>query len=837
MMIQRRTRVALVTAAVLAAVTLPTGTAIAAPATPPAGAACPWVGPAAKHESPSARADAVLSRMSIDQKLLLMWPSSGTVLGSGVGYQQVTKPIPELCVPSVIFQGSAGGIRGTTPGTATRLPSPIDIAATFDPSAATAFAAVQGQEAWVKGIDGVQAPYINVDRVPQDGRSGESYGEDPYLSSIMTASDIHELTNQHEFSITQSFAAYAQENGRNRTGNLANVLIDDRTLHEVYNAPLESAVDAGAASLMCTYTEINGVWSCQNPDLIQTIIEEQMGFAGFIRTDAQASHDDVATVNAGTTYLNPFTATNQAAVKAAVQNGQVSQARLNDDVHRILQVMFQWGVFDRTRQGNYDTNGRTPDHVATAEQLSEEGTVLLKNDGSVLPLNRSSVSSVAVIGPNAGDAAVTALSGSGNVAVVPGQVVTPLAGIQAAAGSGVTVTSYTGTDPAAAAQTAAGANVAIVVGALPAGEGSDLTSNELPDPQDAIIQAVAAANPNTVVVLDSGNPVLMPWLSSVKGVVEQWFSGEQGGTALGRILFGDVNPSGKLPLTFPTSDTATPVGTPAQYPGDSAGIHFSEGLNVGYRGYQANGITPLFPFGYGLSYTQFRMSDLSVSRPVIDGLGSVAVSANVTNTGSTVGSEVPQLYLAYPASAGEPPLQLRGFDRVTLQPGQSTRVHFTLSPDDLRVWDSAASVWTVPEGRYTVKVGDSSANLPLSGSFAVAGTTGTRKVTISAPSEMTAGSSYTVSATLTAGGDMPLTLANLNLSAPEGWTVKRITRPTLSSLILGASKSLTVSWKVTVPSTAIASIPVLRATASYRSIVQEKASMSAGAAVTVTPSP
>jgi beta-glucosidase len=274
---------------------------------------------------------------------------------------------------------------------------------------------------------------------------------------------------------------------------------------------------------------------------------------------------------------------------------------------------------------------------------------------------------------------------------------------------------------AAAATAAAASQTAIVFVNQPESETRDLTSIRLPGGQDQLIQAVAAANPNTIVVLNTGGPVTMPWLSRVRGVLEAWYPGQEDGNAIAAVLFGDVNPSGHLPETFPKSLSQVPASTAAQWPGLNGQVKYSEGLDVGYRWYDANKVTPLFPFGFGLSYTTFSFSRLSISPSTATALGTVQVTATVTNTGTTTGAEVAQLYLAAPGAAGEPPRQLKGFERVTLGPGHSARVHFTLTPADLSYWDSRTGSWAVAGGTYRAMVGDSSAlaDLPLRGSFRV----------------------------------------------------------------------------------------------------------------------
>jgi beta-glucosidase len=357
------------------------------------------------------------------------------------------------------------------------------------------------------------------------------------------------------------------------------------------------------------------------------------------------------------------------------------------------------------------------------------------------------------------------------------------------------------------------AQAAVVVVGAQESEAVDRIGLGLPGGQDDLVSAVAAANPHTIVVLNNGGPVLMPWLDKVPAVVEAWFPGEHDGTALADVLFGQVNPSGKLPMTFPASDAQVPASTPQQFPGVDNLAQYSEGLQVGYRWYDTQGQTPLFPFGFGLSYTTFAFSDLAVSPGSTTSLGTVQVSATVTNTGTRAGAEVAQLYLGEPATTGEPPRQLKGFQKVSLAPGRSTRVHFSLTPQDISTWDGDAGSWTVAEGNYQVMVGDSSADLPLYGSFRVAGTTGDRAVRLDAPPSIQPGRSATVTATLAAGGDLSLHDASLQLSAPSGWQLRPLDSGRAATL--GADQPMTARWQVTAPATAPPNHDQLTATATF----------------------
>jgi beta-glucosidase len=339
--------------------------------------------------------------------------------------------------------------------------------------------------------------------------------------------------------------------------------------------------------------------------------------------------------------------------------------------------------------------------------------VLLKNSGNALPLNAGAVHSIAVIGPFA---TVVHPGGGGSSHVNPLYTVSPVQGIQNRLGPGVTVSSSTGADPAAAAQLAASSDVAVVIVGDQEREGADRPNLSLTGNQDQLVRSVLAANPRTIVVLNSGAPVLLPWVDDAPAILQSWYPGEEDGSALAALLFGDVNPSGKLPVTFPRTETQTPTSQPERYPGVNGTATYSEGLQVGYRWYDAQGQDPLFPFGFGLSYTSFAFSHLRVS-PAPG--GSATVEVDVTNTGPRTGAEVAQVYLTDPAAAGEPPRQLKGFSKITLNPGERRHLRFTLDRRAFSIWDSATQRWTAVSGQFRISVGDSSRNLPLAADLTV----------------------------------------------------------------------------------------------------------------------
>lgn len=487
------------------------------------------------------------------------------------------------------------------------------------------------------------------------------------------------------------------------------VRIDERALHELYLRPFQTTVQEGhVASTMCALNKINSLLACDNEALLSTVLKGQWGFAGFTRSDLGAAFDHtVAAYNAGMDWMK---AADPVGLTAAVHSGQVRRSRLDDAAHRILRQMFAYGVIDHPPSGAFGSVVTSPAHVATARAVAEEGTVLLKNAGD-LPLDPSTTSSIAVIGPDGGDSAHTAGKGSSHVNAP--RVVTPLAGLTDRAGPDVSVRYAAGLpdDIAGAAQLAARSSVAVVFVNDAEAEGSDRPNLSLPDKQDDLISAVAAANPHTVVILNTGGPVLMPWLNKVSGVLEAWYPGQEDGNAAAAVLFGEVDPSGKLPITFPASPSQTPTTPLSRHTAPDNTIEYGEGLQMGYRWYDAQHRSPLYPFGYGLSYTTFRASGLTVAA---DANGGATVGADLTNTGHRAGRATLQIYIGHPTPAGEPPHQLAAFAKTpNLAPSATTHVQLTLSPSAFLRWGIAGQRWIGTAGSYTIWAGTSSRNLPL----------------------------------------------------------------------------------------------------------------------------
>jgi beta-glucosidase len=758
--------------------------------------ACPWVGSAAPI---SQRVSMLLAKMTVAQKVALL---AGT---SGSGYVGFVPAIGSLCVPALNMQDGPAGVGDGMTGV-TQLPAPVAVAATWDTSAEQTYGHLIGAEQAAKGTNVDLGPTINIVRDPRWGRAFESIGEDPYLNGTMGAANIRGVQSAGVMAMVKHLAVYNQETNRNTAAD--NAVVRNQAMQEIYLPAFQAAVQQGAASsVMCSYSYVNGRAACQNPYTIRTALRHQDGFGGFVTSDWGGTHSTAASADAGLDMDMPGSdGYFGRALQTAVSHGSISTATLNSMVSHVLTEMFAFGLFDKPAAGSRSETATNATHRARAAALAEEGTVLLKNSANVLPLG-SSDSSIAVVGADASSRPQTA--GGGSAKVNSSGTVSPLQGITAAAPCGVTVRYNSGSSDSSAAALAASSGVAIVFASYPESEGSDLTSIDLGSKEDSLISAVAAANPRTIVVLNTGSAVTMPWLSSVAGVLEAWYPGQEGGTAIASILFGNAAPSGHLPVTFPTSLSQVPASTAARWPGTNGAVDYSEGIDVGYRWYQANGLTPLFPFGYGSSYTSFSFSNLRIG-PLTAG-GAATVSATVTNTGSRAGADVAQLYVDDPPASGQPPEQLEGFQRVYLQPEASKRVTFHLTQHNLQYWNSSSNGWTTSTGSYGIKVGDSSANLPLSGTLSVSSAQLGQPVTITSPGpqEGIAGSpvSVPVSASDSRSGQ-PLSYADaglpagVSISSTSGTISGLPTTPGTSTVTLtarddtGAFATATFTWTV-----------------------------------------
>jgi beta-glucosidase-like glycosyl hydrolase len=701
---------------------------------------CPWVGSTAPVAT---RVQQVLNTMDQSEEASLL---SGDGTSSYIGQ---VNAIPDLCIPSINMEDGPSGV-GDGNGGVTAFPDGENAAATFDPTLIQQEGAAMGAEFAGKGATVSLGPTTNLVRDPRWGRTYETYGEDPYLAGQITSAEVEGIQSQGVMAMVKHVAAYDQEQYPNGTNNET---VGQQALEELYLAPFQTTIQQSApAAMMCSYAVVNNAASCESADLLQDGLYEQANYGGFVTSDWGAAGSAVGDANAGMAVAMPFSDASD--ITAALTAGTLSQATVNSLVSEILTQLFGFGDFDNPQTGSLSATVTTAAHQQTALELGEEGTVMLKNNG-LLPLNPNMTGSIAVIGTDGG--AAVELAGGGSGGVDSSNTVWPLTGIQDAVGPNVTVTYTAGddngtTDIPEAVAAAKAATDAIVFVNLPEGEESDLTSLDLSAADETMIAEVAAANPNTIVVINSGGPVVMPWLGDVAGVFENWYGGGETGAADAALIFGTVDPSGKLPVTFPASLSQVPAQTTAQWPGTATGVVYSEGVDIGYRWYQSQNITPLFPFGFGLSYTKFSFSNLSVGAFNAD--GNATVTAKITNTGSVAGADVAQMYVGDPAASDDPPEQLKGFQRVSLSPGASATVTFPLNIHDLASWSSTANAWEAQAGTYSISVGDSSASLPLTGSTSL-GQTLTGQVAAGTSGAGTSAANTAVSANVTANSGVP----------------------------------------------------------------------------------
>jgi len=687
-----------------------------------------------------------------------MTPAEKAAMLAGAGWME-TQPNARLGIPSIRMADGPLGVRNWTgssavtmaarnPVTSTAFPAGIALAASWDVELAGEVGRTIAQEVKALGRDMILGPTVNINRVPLWGRNFEGYGEDPYLAARLAVAWVKAVQAEGVIPAVKHFAANNEDFERHRIDEA----IDPRTLHEIYFPAFKAAIqEAGAWAVMSAYNKVNGRWCSQNPVLLTDTLHRRWGFQGFVISDWGSTYATAATINAGMNLEMPggepmrvwfarpesqqegrgagwLTADK---VLAAVAAGEVRQAAVDDSVRRILRVMFAAGLFDApARGGAVDT----PAQRAVARRAATEGIVLLKNEGGLLPLGGPGVRSIAVIGPSA---AVARTGGGGSSFVNAAYAVTALDGIREAAGPQVAVRSALGTampgedpeheNPAAVAALrqeavalAGAADAAIVVvgnsRALES-EGFDRPSMDLPANQDDLIAAVAAANPRTIVVVIAGAPVTMTrWIDRVPAVVCAWYGGQEAGHAIGDVLFGRANPSGKAPVTFPARYAdATAYGN---YPGTDLHVTYAEGIYVGYRGFERRGVQPLFPFGHGLSYTTFQYSELTVEPARVAPGGAARVGLTVRNAGARAGAEVVQLYLHQVApSVDRPPKELKGFARVELAPGESRRVTLTVDPAAMSFFDPRRDDWVAEPGTFEVLVGGSSADIRLREQF------------------------------------------------------------------------------------------------------------------------
>jgi beta-glucosidase len=663
--------------------------------------------------SPGRRADLLLHALTQDEKIRLLAGVASTHTGQ-------TAAIPRVGLRSVFLTDDSKGVKQ---GPATALPIPLAVAASFDTHMADLAGSVIGNEAKHKGNDILLGPTVNIMRTPLGGRTFEAFGEDPYLVSHTAVPWIDGLQRQGVIGEVKHFCCNNQEGPPYSAEKMySSSNLDERTLREIYLPGFEAAVKkAHVGSIMCAYNRVNEDWACENQHLLTDILRKEWGFKGVVISDWQAQHNTVSAMRNGLDVEMPtpvdYSANN---INAALSVGLITQAEIDGHVRNLLRTLFAYGFMDRPAFPD-DDHINFAKHETVGMKMEERGMVLLKNNG-LLPLHLSKLRSIALIGPQAR----IYDNGSGTDDVIPERFDTPMSAFRDRVGSRMKLKYDDGSDTTSAAATAKSADVAIVFASdnegedrekvAPTVDGSAPNSMQ-PTNQTALINAVAAANKHTIVVLQTGDPVVTPWRNKVAAMIETWYPGEAGGAALAHVLFGDVDPGGRLPVTFPASTNEYPTSNDATA-NNGLEVTYNEGVFVGYRWYDENHVTPAYPFGFGLSYTTFRYSALHIN--------GATVRVTVTNTGRRTGIAVPQLYLGLPSpssSVQQPPRQLKGYRSVRLKPGQHVRVTFPLDERAFSYWDVTTNGWRVARGCYRVYVGSSSRAVALRGVISRGGAT------------------------------------------------------------------------------------------------------------------
>lgn len=709
----------------------------------PVGGDTPWMDTGLGAD---ARARLLVARMTVDEKFQMLHSYFGLGKDGGplpegaVGSAGFVPGVPRLGIPSQ--QSADAGVGVTNPGGirkgdhATAMPSGPSTASSWNPQIAFTGGATMGREAWQQRFNILLAGSVNLQRDPRNGRNFEYAGEDPVLAGRLVGESIRGVQSQHVISTMKHFALNDMETSR----NFHSAEIGEQAMRESDLLAFEIALDEGKpGSVMCSYNRINGTYGCEHDYLMNQVLKQEWKFPGFVMSDWGGVHSGSKAALAGLDQQSAGEVFDKAVyfdapLRLAVAGGTVPQARLDDMVARILRTMFAHGNFDLP-----------PQHVpiddeagfAAAQRTVEEGSVLLRNAGDVLPLGKE-VQRIVIIGGHAdkgviggGGSSMVGWTARGTNAVPgvlpttwPGPVIfhpsSPLEALRAERPD-ATIEYVDGRDVAAAARAAAAADVAIVFATQWSAESVDLPHMKLPDNQDTLIAGVAKANPKTVVVLETNGPVELPWLQQVPAILQAWYPGIRGGEAIAALLTGKVNPSGRLPVTWPVDASQLPrphvngLGfNPKQKPDDTIDYNI-EGANVGYKWFAAKGLTPQFAFGHGLSYTQFQYDNLTYTA-----MGQrLVATVDVRNTGKVAGADVAQLYLKMPEGSTTP-IRLIGFQKVTLQPGESRRIRIEAEPKAMASFDTRDKQWKIAEGRYELQL-SRSANEPLQTSPMVLG--------------------------------------------------------------------------------------------------------------------
>ncbi len=589
---------------------------------------------------------------------------------------------------------------------ATYFPTAICRASTWNLELSEKFGKALAQEVRAINYHMILAPAINIQRSPLCGRTFEYQTEDPYLNKKLAVAVIKGIQSQRIAACVKHFVCNNQETNR----FMVSSEVSERALHEIYLPAFEAAVrEADAWAIMACYNKVNGVYGCEHKDLIRKKLIEAWGFRGFVVSDWGGTKEATNTencVNAGLSLEMPRPIKyKKELITAALQEGKITQETFDDNIRRLLRVFFLVGIFDDKRI--LPRGGRnTPEHRYISRKIAEEGIILLKNERNLLPLSMEKITRLTVLGPNANKKMAW---GGGSSSIRSFYEITPLEGLKKKCKGKIEIRSKS-----------AWGDVAVVFAGLKHkkgndSEGTDRNRFDLPEAQIELIKHITKENENTIVVLINGSPVGMnDWIRDVPTVIEAWYAGSEAGNVIADILFGNINPSGKLPITFPKKISDSPAHKSEKtFPGDSK-VFYDEGIFVGYRYFDTNGIDPLFPFGYGLSYTTFKCDNLKVNTPKLRGNDKLIVTVDVENTGSYQGAEVIQLYIQdIEATVARPSKELKGFKKVKLKPGEKSSVTFKLGKMDFAFYDDGTHGWKVEEGIFRILIGNSSRNILL----------------------------------------------------------------------------------------------------------------------------
>ncbi len=701
------------------------------------------------------RVEDALQRMTTEEKVAIIHAQSKF---SSAG-------VPRLGIPEVWCTDGPHGIRpevlwdewdqaGWSSDSCTAYPALTALAATWDRELSALYGKSIGEEARYREKDILLGPGVNIYRTPLNGRNFEYMGEDPLLSAQMVVPYIREVQKNGVAACVKHYALNNQETDR----DFIDVKVDDRALYEIYLPAFKAAVEEGDAwAIMGAYNKYRGEQACHNQYLLNDILKRDWGFDGVVVSDWGGVHDTREAIHNGLdmefgSWTNGLNWGRSSAYDSyymadpyleLIASGEVGTTELDDKARRVLRLIFRTAMNSDKPYGSLCS----PEHTAAARKIAAEGMVLLKNDGDLLPIDLSSKPKILVVGENALKMMTV---GGGSSSLKARREVSPYEGLCSVIGDRATISyergyvgdvsgEYNGVTSgqdlsesrtparliADAVAAAKDADYVIFVGGLNKShfqdcEGADRQHYGLPYDQDRVIEALVAANDKLVVTMISGNAMAMPWVDRVPTILQAWFSGSEAGNAFADVLVGDVNPSGKLPFTFPVnlSDNSAHAAGKLQFPGDGESVEYTESIFVGYRWADKEGIKPLFAFGHGLSYTTFEYNNLSLSKATMSRSGQIEISVDITNSGSRAGAEVVQFYIGDKESRLVRPVrELKGFEKVYIEAGETKTVKHTITLDQLQYYDDTLSEWVAESGEFTISVGSSSQNICLAAPF------------------------------------------------------------------------------------------------------------------------